>query len=86
MPKMTPKQYLSQALAADKAINRKIDRLADFYAARMAEGELPEYWHYKGEIKTTAASSETKKEVAAFLKAAAELLGDSSLTELAGTL
>ena len=33
MPKMTPKQYLSQALAADKAINRKIDRLADLYAA-----------------------------------------------------
>ena len=63
-----------------------IRALADFYAARMAEGELPEYWHYKGEIKTTAASSETKKEVAAFLKAAAELLGDSSLTELAGTL
>ena len=63
-----------------------IRALADFYAARMAEGGLPEYWHYKGEIKTTAASSETKKEVAAFLKAAAELLGDSSLTELAGTL
>ena len=33
MPKMTPKQYLSQALAADKAINRKVDRLADLYAA-----------------------------------------------------
>ena len=33
MPKMTPKQYLSQALSADKAINRKIDRLADLYAA-----------------------------------------------------
>ena len=33
MTSMTPKQYLSQALAADKAINRKIDRLADFYAA-----------------------------------------------------
>ena len=33
MPKMTPKQYLSQALAADKAINRKIDRLAELYAA-----------------------------------------------------
>jgi hypothetical protein len=63
-----------------------IRALADFYAARMAEGELPEYWHYKGEIKTEAASAETKKEVAAFLKAAAELLEDSSLTELAGTL
>ena len=63
-----------------------IRALADFYAARMAEGELPEYWHYKGEIKTTAASSDTKKEVAAFLKAAAELLEDSSLTELAGSL
>ena len=33
MPKMIPKQYLSQALSADKAINRKIDRLADLYAA-----------------------------------------------------
>ena len=33
MTSMTPKQYLSQALAADKAINRKIDCLADFYAA-----------------------------------------------------
>ena len=33
MPKMTSKQYLSQALAADKAINRKLDRLADLYAA-----------------------------------------------------
>ena len=33
MPKMTPKQYLSQALAADKAINRKIARLAELYAA-----------------------------------------------------
>ena len=33
MPKMTPKQYLYQALAADKAINRKIDRLAELYAA-----------------------------------------------------
>ncbi len=33
MSKMTPKQYLSQALAADKAINRKLDRLADLYAA-----------------------------------------------------
>ena len=33
MQKLTPKQYLSQALAADKAINRKIDCLADFYAA-----------------------------------------------------
>ena len=33
MQKMTPKQYLSQALVADKAINRKIDRLADLYAA-----------------------------------------------------
>ena len=33
MQKMTPKQYLSQALSADKAINRKIDRLADHYAA-----------------------------------------------------
>jgi DNA-directed RNA polymerase specialized sigma subunit len=30
---MNPKQYLSQALSADKAINRKIDRLADLYAA-----------------------------------------------------
>ena len=33
MTSMTPKQYLSQALAADKAINRKLDRLADLYAA-----------------------------------------------------
>ena len=33
MTNMTPKQYLSQALAADKAINRKLDRLADLYAA-----------------------------------------------------
>ena len=33
MQKLTPKQYLSQALAADKAINRKLDRLADLYAA-----------------------------------------------------
>ncbi len=32
MIKMTPKQYLSQALDADKEINRKIDRLADLYA------------------------------------------------------
>ena len=33
MQNLTPKQYLSQALAADKAINRKLDRLADLYAA-----------------------------------------------------
>ena len=33
MTNMTPKQYLSKALAADKAINRKLDRLADLYAA-----------------------------------------------------
>ena len=32
MTNMTPKKYLSQALAADKAINRKLDRLADLYA------------------------------------------------------
>ncbi len=33
MQNLTPKQYLSQTLAADKAINRKLDRLADLYAA-----------------------------------------------------
>lgn len=60
--------------------------LADFFAERIAEGGLPEYWHYKGEIKTVAASSETRKEAAAFLKAAGELLGESSYIELANSL
>lgn len=31
--KLTANQYLSQALLADREINRKIDRLADLYAA-----------------------------------------------------
>ena len=80
----TDEEPLSAKVKQQKRYARK--KPAASRAARMAEGELPEYWHYKGEIKTTAASSETKKEVAAFLKAAAELLEDSSLTELAGTL
>lgn len=63
-----------------------IRALADFFAARIAEGELPEYWHYKGEIETVAASAETKKETAAFLKAAGELLGDSAYKSLADFL
>ncbi|MBR5640806.1 MAG: hypothetical protein IKW92_01580 [Firmicutes bacterium] len=60
-----------------------IRSLADFYRQRLSEGALPEYWHYKGEIKTVPASADTKKEIAAFLNAAAELLGDSSYKALA---
>jgi hypothetical protein len=60
-----------------------IRSLADFYRQRLGEGALPEYWHYKGEIKTVPASADTKKEIGAFLNAAAELLGDSSYKALA---
>ena len=63
-----------------------IRALADFFAERMAEGALPEYWHYKGEIKTVSASSETRKEAAAFLKAAGELLGEPEYISLADSL
>ena len=60
-----------------------IRSLADFYRQRLGEGSLPEYWHYKGEIKTVPASADTKKETAAFLNAAGSLLGDSSYKALA---
>ena len=60
-----------------------IRALAVFFAARLAEGELPEYWHYKGEVKLPAASQETKQETAAFLRSAAALLGDDALSALA---
>lgn len=63
-----------------------IRALADFFAERMAEGALPEYWHYKGEIKAVSASSETRKEAAAFLKAAGELLGEPEYISLADSL
>ena len=63
-----------------------IRALAGFFAERIAGGDLPEYWHYKGEIKTVSASSETKKEAAAFLKAAGELLGESEYISLADSL
>ena len=60
-----------------------IRSLADFYRQRLGEGTLPDYWHYKGEIKTVPASADTKKEIAAFLNAAGSLLGDSSYKALA---
>ena len=68
------------------AFEEPVRALADFFAARLAEGTLPEYWHYKGEIKTVAASAETLKETARFLTAAGELLGESSYTSLADSL
>ncbi len=63
-----------------------IRALADFFAARLAEGTLPEYWHYKGEIKTVPASAQTLKETTRFLRAAAELLGDDTYRALADSL
>ncbi len=63
-----------------------IEALADFFAQRLAEGGLPEYWHYKGEIKRVPASSETKKAAAAFLKAAGQLLDSPRYAELADSL
>ena len=68
------------------AFEPAIRALADFYAARLAEGTLPEYWHYKGEIQTVPASADTLKETARFLAAAGELLGESSYAELADSL
>lgn len=68
------------------AFEPAIRALADFYAARLAEGTLPEYWHYKGEIQTVPASADTLKETARFLTAAGELLGESSYADLADSL
>ena len=69
-----------------EAFEPAIRSLADFYADRLAEGTLPEYWHYKGETQTVTASAETLKETARFLTAAGELLGESAYTELADSL
>ncbi len=63
-----------------------IRALAGFYAARLEEGTLPEYWHSKGEIKTVPASADTRKAVALFLNAAGELLNDSSISALADSI
>ena len=58
-----------------------IRALADFFADRMAESAsgaaLPEYWHYKGELTTKTASSDTRVAAADFLEAAGDLLNDS---------
>ena len=52
------------------AFEDPIRQLAAFFQARLAEGALPEYWHYKGMDKTVPASAQTQKAVKEFLKAA----------------
>ena len=63
-----------------------IRALANFYAARLEEGTLPEYWHSKGDVKMVPASADTRKAVALFLNAAGELLNDSSISALADAM